>query len=63
MRNFHFPMALLPDGWAADVLVSHVDGVITAVAAGMSCPRDADHLHGAAIPGIANLHSHAHQRL
>ena len=62
MRNFHLPTALLPDGWAADVLVSHRDGVITAVAAGVPCPPDADRLDGAAIPGIANLHSHAHQR-
>lgn len=62
MRNFHFPTALLPDGWAADVLVSQVDGVITAVAAGIPCPPGADHLGGAAVPGIANLHSHAHQR-
>ncbi len=62
MRNFHFPAALLPHGWARDVLVSCVDGHITAVSADAGPPPDADHLDGVAIPGIPNLHSHAHQR-
>lgn len=62
MRNFHLPVALLPDGWAANVLVSCADGRIARVEADAPCPADADRLDGAAIPGLANLHSHAHQR-
>ena len=63
MRNFHLPTALLPDGWASDVLLS-CDGAgrILLVAPGTPCPPEADRLAGAAIPGMPNLHSHAHQR-
>lgn len=63
MRNFHLPTALLPDGWAADVLVScDGAGTIATVTPNTPCPPDADRLPGAAIPGMPNLHSHAHQR-
>lgn len=62
MRQFHFPQALLPGGWADDVLVSHENGAITAVTARTPCPPGADRLDGAAVPGIPNLHSHTHQR-
>lgn len=63
MRNFHLATALLPDGWASDVLVRCDDaGRILSATPGVPCPSDADHLAGAAIPGMPNLHSHAHQR-
>ena len=64
MRNFHFQSALLPEGWAEDVVIA-VDtgtGVIADMSVGAPCPPFTDRLAGVAIPGIANLHSHAHQR-
>lgn len=62
MRNFHFSTALLPDGWADDVVIACEDGVIADMSVGAPAPPFTDRLAGAAIPGIANLHSHAHQR-
>jgi formimidoylglutamate deiminase len=55
--------ALLPDGWARNVLIRYdpADGGILSVA------RDAvpggDHFAGIAVPGMPNLHSHAFQRV
>ncbi|EKV32798.1 Formiminoglutamic iminohydrolase [Caenispirillum salinarum AK4] len=63
MRKLFFPRALLPDGWAEDVTVAaDASGRITGVTAGAPCPADAERQEGAAIPGVPNLHSHAHQR-
>ncbi len=63
MRNLFLNTALLPVGWADNVLLTiDAHGIITEVAAGASCPADAERLAGATLPGIANLHSHAHQR-
>jgi formimidoylglutamate deiminase len=59
--EFFFDAALLPDGWARDVEVAVVDGMIHAVVPGAAAggrPRIA----GAALPGLPNLHSHAFQR-
>ncbi len=54
--------ALLPEGWAADVLIETTgDGNIAAVNPGAK-PGDARHLAGPVIPGMPNLHSHAFQR-
>ena len=63
MRNFHFQTALLPEGWADDVVIA-VDeaGVIADMSVGMPCPPFTDRLAGVAVPGVPNLHSHAHQR-
>ncbi|AWB08869.1 formimidoylglutamate deiminase (plasmid) [Azospirillum humicireducens] len=63
MSNLFFASALLPDGWAEDVLVT-VDGRgrIVSATPGAACPADAERFAGAAVAGIANLHSHAHQR-
>jgi formiminoglutamate deiminase len=56
------PSALLPDGWRQDVLIT-IDGTtITDVAADRPCPPAAERLPGLAIPGLANVHSHAFQR-
>ncbi len=62
MRNFHFSTALLPDGWADDVVIAVEDGVIADMSVGVPCPPFTDRLPGIAVPGVANLHSHAHQR-
>ena len=62
MRNFHFTTALLADGWADDVVIAVEGGVIVDMTAGLPCPRFTDRLAGVAVPGVANLHSHAHQR-
>ena len=55
--------ALLPAGWARDVLVDvGTDGTIRAVDAAFSPPADAEHVQGALVPGMPNVHSHAFQR-
>ncbi|TCZ66561.1 formimidoylglutamate deiminase [Roseicella aquatilis] len=62
MPEFHARSALLPDGWAEDVLIAaDAAGSITAVTPGAP-PGAADRLRGAVIPGVPNLHSHAFQR-
>jgi formimidoylglutamate deiminase len=62
MPRFHAASALLPDGWAADVLVeADDDGMIVAVDAGVPA-GDAARMNGVVVPGIPNLHSHAFQR-
>jgi formimidoylglutamate deiminase len=50
--------ALLPRGWARDVVLSVQDGDIVAVTPG----TDGKALAGPVLPGMANLHSHAFQR-
>lgn len=63
MRNLFFPAALLPDGWAENVVVRCDDGgTIAAVEADAPPPAEAERFAGAALPGVPNLHSHAHQR-
>ncbi len=58
--------ALLPDGWAADVLFEiGADGSLTAVtrnAAGHAAAASAPRAAGPVLPGMPNLHSHAFQR-
>jgi formimidoylglutamate deiminase len=63
MRTLFLATALLPEGWATDVLVG-VDpaGTIAGVDRGTGCPPRAERFFGVTIPGVANLHSHAHQR-
>jgi formimidoylglutamate deiminase len=51
--------ALLPGGWARDVVISVDDGEIIAAASGA---REGEALAGPVLPGMANLHSHAFQR-
>ena len=59
----HAPSAMLQDGWADDVAIA-VDssGMIEAVRAGTPAPTGSIRLAGPALPGMANLHSHAFQR-
>jgi formimidoylglutamate deiminase len=56
-----FAHALLPAGWARDVVISVERGVIASVAANSSS-ADAQIVSGVALPGMPNLHSHAFQR-
>ena len=54
--------ALLPQGWADDVLIDlDVDGSIASVRANAS-PEGATRVGGPLVPGMPNLHSHAFQR-
>ena len=56
-----FDHALLPDGWARGVRLSIVDGMIAAVEVGTDrAAHEVD--QGVALPGVADLHSHAFQR-
>ena len=63
--HFHFDSALLHDGWADNVMISEVDGVITAIetnVAASTIAADVDRVGDIAIPGMPNVHSHAFQR-
>ena len=54
--------ALLPSGWARDVLLEWDGaGVLTRVDAGTQ-PRNAPRAGGPVLPGMTNVHSHAFQR-
>ncbi len=62
MPQLHVSHALLETGWQRDVLVT-IDGrTITAVAPDTQPPTGAERLAGIAVPGVANVHSHAFQR-
>lgn len=65
MRELFAETALLPDGWAENVLLRISDtGDFTKVEPGH--PEEAfpgvEHLSGVVLPGVPNLHSHAFQR-
>src|SRR5215469_117761 len=53
-----FRTALLPGGWARDVRIDVADGVIVGVTEGATGQTT----YGVALPGMANVHSHAFQR-
>ena len=62
MSKLFFDSALLPDGWAADVAIQVSDeGTIGEVRAGAERAPAAVR-EAIAVPGVANLHSHAFQR-
>ncbi|MEZ5925531.1 MAG: formimidoylglutamate deiminase [Hyphomicrobiaceae bacterium] len=62
MSKLFFERALLPEGWAGNVLIEiDADGRIASSSADAS-PETADERHAIAVPGLANLHSHAFQR-
>ncbi|WER45293.1 formimidoylglutamate deiminase [Cupriavidus sp. WKF15] len=57
------PHALLPTGWARDVLLAwDADGRLTSVQTGASAAADVARAAGPVLPGMPNLHSHAFQR-
>ena len=59
MKKLGFKSALLAEGWASDVLVEiDAQGDIAAIQTGVEGITGRD----CALPGMANLHSHAHQR-
>ncbi|UCH74484.1 MAG: formimidoylglutamate deiminase, partial [Rhodospirillales bacterium] len=62
-RSLFAGTALLPDGWARNVLIRYrlADGQITAVQC--NAKPEADDVVSIAIPGMPNLHSHAFQRV
>jgi formimidoylglutamate deiminase len=62
MAQLHVPNALLETGWHRDVLITVEGRTITAVAADTPPPAGAERLAGIAVPGMANVHSHAFQR-
>ncbi|MYF77090.1 MAG: formimidoylglutamate deiminase [Acidobacteria bacterium] len=62
MKRILARRALLPTGWAEDVLVTVRDGEIVEVTAGVPSPPAADLTAGIVIPGLTNAHSHAFQR-
>lgn len=57
----YFDHALLPDGWARGVRLTLAAGLIAGIEQDVA-PRPGDERHAAALPGVANLHSHAFQR-
>lgn len=60
-HSLWFDHALLPDGWARGVRLTLADGVISAV--DVDTERAAHETdRGVALPGVADLHSHAFQR-
>ncbi|MGS2724674.1 formimidoylglutamate deiminase [Porticoccus sp. GXU_MW_L64] len=62
MKTLFASEILLPDGWAADVEIDiDSNGDISALRRGVVA-SSAEQLRGVAVPGIPNLHSHAHQR-
>jgi len=62
MIELFYDLALLPEGWAADVRVAVDDaGVITTVETA-AAPSTGVERAAIAVPGMANLHSHAFQR-
>jgi formimidoylglutamate deiminase len=62
MPSLHAARALLPDGWARDVLLRWDDsGVLTSVQRDEP-PADHARAAGPIVPGMANVHSHAFQR-
>jgi formiminoglutamate deiminase len=60
-RNLWFEAALLPDGWARDVRIGVAGGRIVSLNAG-GVREATDEGGGVALPGVANVHSHAFQR-
>jgi len=62
LTSLHFAHALLEDGWRRDVLITVEGRMFTAVQPDAAPPPDAERLAGVAVPGVANVHSHAFQR-
>ena len=55
--------ALLPTGWARDVMLEiGPDGMIESLDVVLAPPEDAERAQGPVIPGVPNVHSHAFQR-
>lgn len=63
-RSLFAPQALLPEGWAQDVVLQWDErGRLTAVEAGAKPSPGVRRATGPLLPGTPNLHSHAFQRV
>ncbi len=61
-RKLQFDQAYLPTGWARDVVIAvDADGNIARIEQN-AASGDTEHRKGVALPGVPNVHSHAHQR-
>ncbi len=60
-RTLWFEAALLPNGWARDVRIGIAGGRIVSLETGVA-RSPADEGGRVALPGVANVHSHAFQR-
>jgi formiminoglutamate deiminase len=60
-KTFHVAAAMRPEGWAANVRIGVIDGVIATIERSVA-PQPGDERLGAVIPGLPNVHSHAFQR-
>jgi formimidoylglutamate deiminase len=60
-RSLWFEQALLGETWASDVRITVAGGLIASIETGVTHGPD-DAGGGVAVPGVANVHSHAFQR-
>ena len=60
-RTLYLEQALLPDGWRRGVRLTIAAGVISAIEVDAAA-KAGDERHAFAVPGFANVHSHAFQR-
>ena len=61
MTAYWFDRAWIDDGWQHDVRITFTDDLIASVEVGVPASPD-DERHGAALPGLCNVHSHGFQR-
>ena len=62
MAEIHVARALVGDEWRRDVSITVVGRTITAVAPDSAPTAGSQRFSGVAVPGVANVHSHAFQR-
>ncbi|MEO9273764.1 formimidoylglutamate deiminase [Marinomonas sp. 5E14-1] len=62
-QTYFSPAALLPSGWASNVLITVRNGLFTDVQTDQLPLQDSIILSGPTLPSLANLHSHAFQRV
>jgi formimidoylglutamate deiminase len=60
-KVLHVAKGLLPGGWADNVRLTFASGVFGAIETGAPVQTGDEH-HAIAVPGMANVHSHAFQR-
>jgi formiminoglutamate deiminase len=56
-----FKSALLPSGWVKNMRLKHANGLIAEIETNTT-PAPGEDIHGIALPGMPNLHSHTFQR-
>ena len=62
MAEIHVARELVGDGWRRDVSMTVVGRTITAIAPDSAPTASSQRFSGVAVPGVANVHSHAFQR-